>query len=123
VGFLVNVDGLSLYHAGDHAGWADGERDGFFSEIDYLRPFVGSLDLAFVNVTGCHAHDPERLREGNLYTIRELEPRVLVPTHAINREYVYAQASEELAAAGAATVFCCPGNRGDSYFYNGESIE
>jgi ankyrin repeat protein/L-ascorbate metabolism protein UlaG (beta-lactamase superfamily) len=123
VGFLLEVDGLSIYHAGDHAGWADGERDGFITEIDHLRPFAEDLDLAFVNVTGCHAHDPERLKEGNFYTIRELEPKVLVPTHALDREYLYVEAAEELSAAGAATDFCCPGNRGDSYFYNGTSIE
>ncbi len=86
VGFLVEVDGISFYHAGDHAGWADDERDGFFSEIDYITPHAEGLDLAFLNVTGCHAHDPARLLEGNVYTLEALKPNVLVPTHAIGRE-------------------------------------
>ena len=123
VGFLVEVDGLTLYHAGDHAGWADDERDGFIAEIDYLDPYVDDLDLAFVNVTGCHAHDPERLREGNVYTLNTLRPKLLIPTHAGNREYVYRRAADELAAAGVTTSVCCPGNRGDGYFYNGETID
>jgi ankyrin repeat protein/L-ascorbate metabolism protein UlaG (beta-lactamase superfamily) len=123
VAFLVEVDGLKFYHAGDHAGWADGERDGYFEEIDYLTPYADDLDMAFVNVTGCHAHDPERLLEGNLYTIERMSPRVLVPTHAIGREYVYADAAAEMADAGVTAAFCCPMNRGDTYFFNGEGIE
>jgi ankyrin repeat protein/L-ascorbate metabolism protein UlaG (beta-lactamase superfamily) len=119
VGFLVEVDGLMLYHAGDHAGWADGERDGFTAEIDYLDPYVDELDLAFLNVTGCHAHDPERLMEGNLYTIEKLAPKVMVPTHAANREYVYREAAEEIAARGVTTAVRYPENPGDSFYYGG----
>jgi len=123
VGFMIEVDGISFYHAGDHAGWADGEREGFFAEIDYLAPYADGLDLAFLNVTGCHAHDPERLLEGNVYTLETMKPDVLIPTHAINREFVYAEATEALAAEGVTTSVCCPMNRGDSYFWNGEAIE
>lgn len=119
VGFLVTVDGLVIYHAGDHAGWADGERDGFMAEIDYLDPHVDELDLAFLNVTGCHAHDPERLMEGNLYTIEKLAPNVMIPTHAANREYAYREAADEIAARGAATTVRYPENAGDSFFYGG----
>ena len=123
VGFLIDVDGLLLYHAGDHAGWADGEREGFFDEIDYLTPYTDGLDLAFLNVTGCHSHDPERLLAGNVYTLEAMNPNVLIPTHAVNREYVYRRAAEELAAEGALTRVCCPMNRGDNYFYDGETME
>jgi cytohesin len=122
VGFLVEVDGLMLYHAGDHAGWADGERDGFIAEIDYLGSYVDEVDLAFVNVTGCHAHDPERLMEGNLYTIEKLEPKVMVPTHAQDREYAYREAADEIAARGVATSVRYPENPGDSFFYGGDDM-
>lgn len=118
VGFLVDVDGLTLFHAGDHAGWAEGARDGYFSEIDYLAPFVDVLDMAFVNVTGCHAHDPEALKEGNLYTIGTFDPRLIIPTHAGGREFVYEEAAQTARELGIETPFCCPGNRGDAYFYS-----
>lgn len=118
VGFLVEVDGLTLFHAGDHAGWAEGERDGYFAEIDYLDPYVEALDMAFVNVTGCHAHDPEALEEGNIYTIRTLEPKLIIPTHGAGREYVYEEARDRARELGVDTPFCCPANRGDSYFYS-----
>jgi ankyrin repeat protein/L-ascorbate metabolism protein UlaG (beta-lactamase superfamily) len=123
VGFLVEVDGLVVYHAGDHAGWADGERDGYLAEIDYLDPYVDTLDLAFLNVTGCHAHDPERLLEGNLYCVDKLAPTVMIPTHAGDREYVYPEAAEELASHGAATIVRYPENPGDSFFYAGGDMQ
>jgi len=118
VGFLIEVDGLTLYHAGDHAGWAEGERDGYFAEIDYIAPFVDDLDMAFLNVTGCHAHDPDALREGTIYTIEALAPKLIIPTHAGGREHIYLQAREEAEGAGIDTPFCCPANRGDSYVYS-----
>ena len=123
VGFLVEVDGLTLFHAGDHAGWADGERDGFFAEIDHLDTLVDGLDVAFLNVTGCHAHDPERLMEGNIYTLETLTPTVLVPTHASGREYVYRDVADDFAERGVTAAVCLPDYRGDNFFYNGESIE
>jgi len=122
VGFLVEVDGLVLYHAGDHAGWAEGERDGYFAEIDYLAPFIDELDMAFVNVTGCHAHDPDALVEGNLYTIDAFQPKLIVPTHGGGREHVYNEAEAVARENGVETPFCCPANRGDSYVYSGGEL-
>ncbi len=119
VGFVVEVDGLVLYHAGDHAGWEEGEKDGFTSEIDYLDQYVDRLDLAFVNVTGCHAHGPEPLKDGNVYTIEKLEPSVVIPTHAANREYVYEEIAGEYADEGVGTIIRYPVNRGDSFVYRG----
>lgn len=118
VGFLVTVDGVTLYHAGDHAGWADGQREGYIAEIDYLDGLVDSPDLAFINATGCHAHDPARLKEGNIYTLDRLKPRVAVPTHAGNREYVFRDIAAELAADGVTTPIVYPQNPGDSFVYS-----
>ena len=121
VGFLVKVDGVTLYHAGDHAGWAEGEKDGFTSEIDYLRERVREVDLAFVNITGCHAHGPEQLWEGNCYTIDWLKPTVVIPTHAIDREYQYNEFAERVKKEDLGVKVYCPENRGDSYHYKGKA--
>ena len=117
VGFLVTVDGVTMFHAGDHAGWAEGQRDGYFAEIDYLDGLVDSPDIAFINATGCHAHDPARLKEGNIYTLDRLKPRVAVPTHAGNREYAFRAIVEELTADGVTTPIVYPENPGDSFVY------
>ena len=118
VGFLVEVDGITLYHAGDHAGWAEGEKQGYLDEIDYLADIAGNIDMAFLNVTGCHAHNPDALREGTYYTIDKLSPRVVIPTHAGTREHAYAEAVEKAAEDGIKTAYVCPMCRGDRFVYN-----
>lgn len=120
VGFLVNVDGLTIYHAGDHAGWREGERDGFVQEIDYLAEHVDDVDFAFVNVTGCHVQDTIALAEGNFYTIDKLNPRILIPTHGQFREYVYRNFANKVKNAGYDTEVISAEFRGDRFSYKDE---
>ncbi len=122
VGYYIEVDGVTLYHAGDHAGWADDEREGYFAEINYLDAFVDELDIAFVNVTGCHSHDLNRLREGNIYTVEHLQPRIFVPTHAHNREYIYDDCAEDFGEIFPEMQFVCPNVRGDVFQYKQHRI-
>jgi L-ascorbate metabolism protein UlaG (beta-lactamase superfamily) len=123
VGLLLSVDGLSLYHAGDHAGWRDGEKRGFTDEIDYLAEHVNEPDFAFLNITGCHAHGPEPLWEGTAYTVDKLRPKVLIPTHAGDREYLYEEFAERAGQEGLDATVYCPENRGDSFLYRGGAVQ
>lgn len=117
VGFLVKVDGVEIYHAGDHAGWLPDQKQGFTDEIDFLADKVGELDFAFVNVTGCHVRDKDALREGNYYTINKLNPQVVIPTHALNWEHEYKIAADRAKEDGIEVEFFCPANCGDSFHY------
>jgi hypothetical protein len=117
------VDGLNIYHAGDHAGWREGEKEGFTREIDYLAQHITELDLAFLNVTGCHAHGKEPLKEGTLYTLARLKPRIMIPTHAGDREYVYREAAEEAVREGITIPVVRPENRGDWLIYRNGQID
>ena len=123
VGYLVEVDGLTIYHAGDHAGWNEGEKQGFTDEIDYLSGISDKLDIAFCNVTGCHAHGEIPLKEGTIYTVDRLKPKVLVPTHAGGREFIYGQFLESIEDQLQGTRFIIPENRGDSYYYKDGSVK
>jgi hypothetical protein len=122
VGFLVKVDGLELYHAGDHSGWNPGELSGFVDEIDYLAERVTSLDLAFVNVTGCHAGDTTALAEATCYTLEKLSPQIWVPTHGLDREEVYQTFADKIVRMGFNTESYCPQHRGDRFGYRKEDI-
>jgi ankyrin repeat protein/L-ascorbate metabolism protein UlaG (beta-lactamase superfamily) len=122
VGFLVSVNDLSIYHAGDHAGWSEGAKRGFTDEIDYLAEHASDLDLAFLNMTGCHTHGPEPLWEGTLYTVDKLAPKVLIPTHAGEREYLYEEFAEKAGEAGFEPSVLYPENRGDSFLYRKGAI-
>ena len=116
VGFLVTVDGITIYHAGDHAGWREGEREGFTREIDYLAELGKPVDFAILNVTGCHVQDTITLAESVCYTLEKLRPRMWIPTHGLNREYVYRNFADKIAAEGFTTKALCAKYRGDRFF-------
>ncbi|MFH1374016.1 MAG: ankyrin repeat domain-containing protein [bacterium] len=122
VGFLVEVDGLAIYHAGDHGGWRENEREAFMAEIDFLAERTTGIDLVFLNVTGCHHQDTLALLEGTLYTLDKLTPKVWFPTHGLDRELVYRRFAEKVESAGASTQAACAENRGDRFFYRNGRI-
>ncbi len=123
VGFLVEVDGLTLYHAGDHAGWREGEREGYTREIDFLAEKFPAVDIAFLNITGCHAHDPAALAEGTAYTLQKLPARMMVPTHAGDREYLYEEYAQKAIQEKWKTEVICPENRGDCFVFGRSSVD
>jgi L-ascorbate metabolism protein UlaG (beta-lactamase superfamily) len=123
VGFLVQVDGLNIYHAGDHAGWIEGEREGYTKEIDYLAEHVDKVDFAFLNITGCHCRDEVALKESIEYALQKLHPTYFIPTHALDREYLYREFAEGAEEEGWATQVIYPENRGDHFqLKNGKVI-
>ena len=122
VGFLVDVDGLKIYHAGDHAGWREGEREGFMQEVNYLADRAPSIDFAFLNVTGCHVRDTIALEESVCYTLGKMKPKCWFPTHGIDREYEYKNFAEKVARRGDAAQAVCPENRGDYFIYRPEDM-
>ena len=115
---------MTLYHAGDHAGWArPEEKAGFTDEIDYLANLGIKADLAFVNVTGCRTSGyPEELYQGNLYTIDKLHPAVIVPTHGLNNERAYRAFAQRLAGDRTGVQVFSAENKGDHFSYRGQSI-
>lgn len=118
LGFLVKVDGLEIYHAGDHAGWLGGRRDGFTQEIDFLAEYATDLDFAFVNVTGCHVQDTIALAESTRYTLEKLGPKLWFPTHGLDREYVYKIFAKKAKDWNVSSKPFCVENRGDMIHYN-----
>ncbi|HYF30844.1 MAG TPA: MBL fold metallo-hydrolase [Chitinophagaceae bacterium] len=48
VGFLLEIDGLSIYHAGDHALWAEQILQLFTDELKAIRGKTKQIDLAFI---------------------------------------------------------------------------
>ncbi len=96
VAFLVKVDGLSIYHAGDYVGPIDGRG----ADMAYLLDKAGTVDLAFIQRVG---------------QATALAPRVVFPTHAADREYMYGAFAREAAAKGLPSRVICPENKGDRH--------
>ena len=119
VGFVINVDGLAIYHAGDLAGWLPDQREGFTSQIDSIDAIFDSVDIALVNVTGCHHQDTVALAEGTAYTLTKLQPKLVIPTHGYMQEYYYAQFMSKFDGQFPDLLTFCPVYRGDAVKYTG----
>ena len=84
VGFLVMVDGLVIFHGGDHAMLEPGLRKRFTGEIDYLAGKTKQCDIAFLDFQVGAGHRPASLTSGIWYADRKLSPRVIFPMGAVN---------------------------------------
>ncbi len=86
VAFLVEVDGLTIYHSGDHAAWNWDRGEGVPARFvdDLLRPLDGrTIDIAF-QVSDPRFHDAGW--GGAVAFAERLQPRLLVPIH-MNGDY------------------------------------
>jgi L-ascorbate metabolism protein UlaG (beta-lactamase superfamily) len=111
--FLVLVDGLAIYHAGDH-GHSKGPLNPTFKEnIDYLAAAEKRIDLVFTPTFG-----------GEFHTIKRLSPKVVFPMHDGGYEHQYKKFALKVAARGLKVKVAAAAKRGDCFFYSkGKLIE
>ncbi len=87
--FLVKVDGLTIFFAGDHGHSKGLENPAFKSNLDYLVKQAPDLDLFFTPTFG-----------GEMSAIEILKPRAVFPMHDGGREEQYNRIAERLKKAG-----------------------
>ena len=81
-GFLVEAEGVVIYHPGDHVNKSDSLSPDYKNEIDFLAGLGKKVDIAFFPVNGCAFPDPEGVKLGNLYAIEKLKPVLCFAMHA-----------------------------------------
>jgi L-ascorbate metabolism protein UlaG (beta-lactamase superfamily) len=82
-GLLVTVDGLTFYHAGDHAQWLPDLKEDFMKEIKYIKEKAVNIDIAFVPVENRRAH----VMEGAIAATKILNPEYVFPMHSKFEDY------------------------------------
>ncbi|MBU0755039.1 MAG: MBL fold metallo-hydrolase [Planctomycetes bacterium] len=117
VGFLVGVDGLTIFHAGDHANREPDLSGNFPPEIDYLADKELEIDLAFFPISGCGFGAPECVQKGVHYAMDKLKPHILLPMHAGDSFYKYEEFAEETNKKGCPSRVEYAEYRGDHFFY------
>jgi len=117
VGFLVKVDGLTIFHAGDHACREKDLKGPYTDEIDYLADNCSSVDLAFLPITGCGFNDPEAVKNGIFYALERLKPDVMFPMHVLGFEYMYQEFARDAEKENTKTKFACAENKGDYFLF------
>jgi cytohesin len=110
VGFHVKVDGVSIFHSGDHdAAW---EMPTFKPEIDFLAGRGLRADILFMPV---QLADIPILDDGLGYAIRSLSAGAFFPGHARGREHIYLEVAAALKKAGIETPVYCAEFGGDRF--------
>lgn len=126
VGFLVAVDGLVLFHAGDHAIWTEIDREAFIAEVQWLRNSGPPIDVAMFAIATGVACDPRpSIWEGVRDAALLLAPRVLIPMHVAcpDRLDLYARFRAEVEGQLPATQVFSPERLGEAARYADGKIE
>lgn len=110
--FLVRVDGLTIFHAGDH-GHSRGVKDPVFEDnIVYLAGKAPVLDLMFTPTFG-----------GEDEAILALRPRAVFPMHDGGRERQYARFAQKAGALGLDVQIGAADKPGARFLYSGGKIK
>ena len=101
-GMLIKVDGYTIYHAGDHALWAEQLTDMFANELKYINSKANHIDLAFLPAarglfTQC-AYDSV-IEKGLRLSAEILKPRAIALQHigCADKLWQYKQAQQALS--------------------------
>jgi ankyrin repeat protein/L-ascorbate metabolism protein UlaG (beta-lactamase superfamily) len=117
VGFIVEVDGLVIFHAGDHANRQRDFSGPFQAEIDYLAKGGVRPDIAFMPISGCGFGDQEAVKMGVHYTLETLKPKVFIPMHGGRSSYRYHEFIADCKDKFTGVQMEAPRNRGDHFRY------
>ncbi|MHB8055561.1 MAG: ankyrin repeat domain-containing protein [Candidatus Aminicenantales bacterium] len=119
VGFAVNVDGLTIFHAGDHSNNKVEVADNdFFPEIDFLAGKGIRPDIAFfLNLYGCGSSNPEAFQKGIFYAVDNLKIKSVLPMHGANKEWGYAALAEGAIKNNINVQVGVAVNQGDRFFF------
>jgi len=120
VGFLVEADGIIVFHAGDHALWDDSIAALYDAEIQWLKSQGASIDVArFPIATGFACEPRPSIWKGVLDAARQLRPRVLVPMHVrcASQLSLYDRFREEISPQLTGTQIVAPSASGEWFRY------
>lgn len=113
--FVVWVDGLVIFHQGGYSHDTT-QYDLFKKDIQYLGQIAKGADILFLRIGN------DWQNEEALFTIEAVQPKVVFPFHARERESVYRDFAEQAVASDVKAQIIPAENRGDRYFYKAGTI-
>lgn len=117
-GFLVEVDGLTIFHMGDHANGEDNLMEAFTDEIDIVADKSKNIDILFGGIRGCSLGQPEQVKQGIYYTLEKLQPAIFVPMHSGGHTFAYKQFADQAKEDGVNQEMRYVFHKGDRFTYN-----
>jgi len=124
VGYLVKVDGLDIFHGGDHANKVNDLSGPYPKEIDYLAAKEKKIDIAFLlSGSPCGGGPVESVITGTFYTLEKLSPHIVFPMHGGGNECIYVDLAREAEERKFKTHIVTTQFRGDTFFYKDGTIQ
>jgi len=114
-GYLVCVDGITIFHPGDHSERTVDHSGPYCGEINFIAEKNREIDIAFFPVEGDYLADPAIVRAGIYYAIEKLKPKTVFPMHSGGQEKKYADFVSQAKKIFPEVKFIAVQNRGDSY--------
>ena len=116
--FLVKIDGLAIYHAGDYGGLGGITKisDIYKEDMGYLQNEAKGLDIMFLAGLLINSKVPVYLP----YTILTTNPSLFFLMHQGANEYKLKALADELAKTSWNSKIIAPMDRGQVYFYTKE---
>lgn len=122
-GYVVEVDGLTLFHMGDHANGEDGLMEEFTDEIDLIADKGVEIDILFGGIRGCSLGQPEQVKNGIYYTLDKLQPELFVPMHGGGHTFSYKEFVETANRDGYNQNMKYVIHRGDHFNYSSDKAK
>lgn len=116
VAYLVKVDGLVIFHSGDHGSTTEVPNQIFTSNIDYFAAKQDQVDLAFISTFGCRGSSV--VNNGDLYTIDKLRARAVFPMHHGGEEALNQRFVDDVADEAHPTQLVAALRLGDRFHYS-----
>ncbi|HSG28931.1 MAG TPA: ankyrin repeat domain-containing protein [Candidatus Krumholzibacterium sp.] len=123
VGMLIEVDGVTIFHGGDHANGRLGLMDEFTDEIDFLAENCPRPDICIMGIRGCSLGTPPQVKEGVVYALGKLKPKTFLPMHAGADGAAYREFIEEMRGQFGRIDMAAPDNRGDHFIYKNGKLK
>jgi ankyrin repeat protein/L-ascorbate metabolism protein UlaG (beta-lactamase superfamily) len=122
-GFLVEVDGLTIFHMGDHANGSDVLSEEFTNEIDIIAQQNKQIDVLFAPIRGCSLGTPDQVKAGVYYTLDKLNPSLFFPMHTGIYTTENKAFADQIARDGIKVPVKYSISRGDRFFYDKSQLE
>jgi len=121
-GFYVEVDGVTIFHPGDHTNISRDMCPNYTGDVKFLAEMHKRTDIAFFPVTGCRFRDKVALNMGTEFALKTMKPILALPMHGSNNEYEYKRIADKFNKDLGIESFKYPLNRGDRFYFNNSDL-
>lgn len=126
VGFLIKVDGLTIFHAGDHAKWGADSQVLYEQEINYVAQNAPKIDISFLPIAkGLSCQPTESIVDGAYFAIEKLKSKAVFPMHVRcgDKLNLYKEFAENAEKKSPNAKIYFQRKQGDVFHYRDSAIQ